>query len=92
MTTTTKTRTQRGAHTLVPKRKSRIADATSAIRQIGDAWAHNWNAGDLEKVVAVYAPDAVYLPLTMKLCTIVTPFENTCGDRAATVCRAWCST
>jgi uncharacterized protein (TIGR02246 family) len=36
--------------------------AAAAIRQIGDDWARNWNSGDLEKVVAVYAPDAVYLP------------------------------
>jgi len=63
MTTTGRTRAQRGARKSVPsKSKSRLADATSAIRQIGNAWAHNWNAGDLEKVVAVYAPDAVYLP------------------------------
>jgi uncharacterized protein (TIGR02246 family) len=61
MTTTTRTRKQ-GAHKLVPKRTSRPTDATSAIREIGNAWAHNWNAGDLEKVVAAYAPDAVYLP------------------------------
>jgi uncharacterized protein (TIGR02246 family) len=63
MRTTVKTRAQRGARKSVhSKPKSRPADATSAIRQMGNAWARNWNAGDLEKVVAVYAPDAVYLP------------------------------
>jgi len=62
MTTTTSTRSQRRVHKLAPKPKSRPADATSAIRQLGDAWAHNWNAGDVDKVVAVYDPDAVYLP------------------------------
>jgi uncharacterized protein (TIGR02246 family) len=62
MTTTARTRAQRGARKFVTKRKSRLADATSVIRQMGNVWARNWNAGDLEKVVAVYAPDAVYLP------------------------------
>jgi len=61
--TTVKTRPRRGARKPVhSKPKSRLADATSAIRRIGNAWARNWNAGDLEKVAAVYAPDAVYLP------------------------------
>ena len=27
-----------------------------------DNWAQNWNTGALEKLVATYAPDAVYLP------------------------------
>jgi len=36
--------------------------AAGIIRQTGNDWAHHWNAGDLEKVVAAYAPDAVYLP------------------------------
>jgi uncharacterized protein (TIGR02246 family) len=40
----------------------RAAGAAATIRQIGSDWAQSWNAGDLEKVVAVYAPDAVYLP------------------------------
>jgi len=63
MRTTAKTRAQRGARKFAhPKRKLRLAGATSAIRQIGNDWARNWNAGDLEKVAAVYAPDAVYLP------------------------------
>ncbi len=62
MTTTTRTRSQRRASKFAPKTKSRFVDATSAIRQIGDAWARNWNAGDVENVVAVYDPDAVYLP------------------------------
>ncbi len=63
MTTTARTRGQRAARkSLHSKPKSRLADATSAIRQIGNAWAENWNAGNLERVVAVYAPDAVYLP------------------------------
>jgi uncharacterized protein (TIGR02246 family) len=34
----------------------------SVIRQIGDQWARHWNARDLDKVVTMYAPDAVYLP------------------------------
>jgi uncharacterized protein (TIGR02246 family) len=44
------------------RKPARAAGAAATIRQIGNDWAQNWNAGDLEKVVAVYAPDAVYLP------------------------------
>ena len=29
---------------------------------MGNDWARHWNAGILDKVVAAYAPDAVYLP------------------------------
>jgi uncharacterized protein (TIGR02246 family) len=32
------------------------------IRKTGDDWAKHWNAKDLDKLVAAYAPDAVYLP------------------------------
>ncbi len=32
------------------------------IRKTGDTWARNWNARDVEKLVAAYAEDAVYLP------------------------------
>jgi len=42
--------------------KSRKVNASSTIRQIGDHWAEHWNAGALDKVVAAYADDAVYLP------------------------------
>lgn len=46
-----------------PNRKPmRSTSAAATIREIGNAWAQNWNAGNLEKVVAIYAPDAVYLP------------------------------
>jgi uncharacterized protein (TIGR02246 family) len=62
MTVTTRTRSQRRASKFAPKPKSRPVDATLAIHQIGDDWARNWNAGDVDKVVAVYDPDAVYLP------------------------------
>jgi len=44
------------------RKPARAATAATRILQIGNDWAQNWNAGDLEKVVAVYAPDAVYLP------------------------------
>jgi uncharacterized protein (TIGR02246 family) len=40
----------------------RSSSAAAPIRKIGHDWARNWNAGDLEAVVSVYAPDAVYLP------------------------------
>jgi uncharacterized protein (TIGR02246 family) len=32
------------------------------ITEIGAQWARNWNAGDLDKLVQAYAPDAVYMP------------------------------
>jgi uncharacterized protein (TIGR02246 family) len=44
------------------RKPARTGSAAASIRQIGNDWAQNWNAGDLEKVVAVYAADAVYLP------------------------------
>jgi uncharacterized protein (TIGR02246 family) len=34
----------------------------AVIRKAGNDWASHWNKKDLEKVVAAYAPDAVYLP------------------------------
>lgn len=44
------------------RKPARSAGAAAMIRQIGDDWARHWNAGDLDQVVATYAPDAVYLP------------------------------
>jgi uncharacterized protein (TIGR02246 family) len=44
------------------RKPMRTTSAATTIRQIGNDWAQNWNAGDLEQVVAVYAADAVYLP------------------------------
>jgi len=44
------------------RKPAKVASATAIIRQIGNDWARHWNAGDLDKVVAAYAPDAVYLP------------------------------
>ncbi len=43
-------------------KKRQVLLAASMIRRIGDDWAHRWNEGDLEGVVAAYAEDAVYLP------------------------------
>ncbi|HWR16672.1 MAG TPA: SgcJ/EcaC family oxidoreductase [Terriglobales bacterium] len=37
-------------------------EVESLITQLGDHWAENWNAGNLEKVVDHYADDAVYQP------------------------------
>jgi uncharacterized protein (TIGR02246 family) len=34
----------------------------SHISQIGQQWARHWNAGNLEKLIEAYAPDAVYMP------------------------------
>lgn len=47
---------------LARRRAARPASATMVIRQTGNEWAQHWNAGDLDKVVAAYAADAVYLP------------------------------
>lgn len=40
----------------------RKPSAAATIRKIGNEWAQHWNAGDLDKLVAAYAADAVYLP------------------------------
>jgi uncharacterized protein (TIGR02246 family) len=48
--------------TRTARQPSGAASAANTIRQIGNAWASHWNAGDLDKVIAAYAPDAVYLP------------------------------
>ena len=61
MKTTTKKRVHRAARKPGRKPMTTVrADAT--IRRIGNDWARVWNAGELDKVVATYAPDAVYLP------------------------------
>lgn len=39
-----------------------VQSAEAIIRKTGDEWAKNWNAQDLDKLVAAYADDAVYLP------------------------------
>ncbi len=44
------------------RKSAKTGNAAVTIRQIGNEWARHWNAGVLDKVVAVYAPDAVYLP------------------------------
>ncbi len=44
------------------RKRSRAPSASVIIRKMGTDWATNWNRGDLEKVAALYAPDAVYLP------------------------------
>ena len=39
------------------------ADAVEhLIASIGEDWARHWNAGELDALVAMYAPDAVYMP------------------------------
>jgi uncharacterized protein (TIGR02246 family) len=38
------------------------ANAEASIRRVGQEWAEHWNAGELEKLVAAYAEDAVYMP------------------------------
>jgi uncharacterized protein (TIGR02246 family) len=45
----------------LPAKKIRD-DVEAMIRATGEDWAKHWNARDLEKLVAAYAEDAVYLP------------------------------
>ena len=37
-------------------------NAEASIRRVGQEWAEHWNAGELEKLLAAYAEDAVYMP------------------------------
>lgn len=37
-------------------------NADAIIRRIGAEWAQHWNAKELDRVVAAYADDAVYMP------------------------------
>lgn len=64
MKSTAKKRATRAAPkpALTARKAAGAANAANTIRQIGNDWAVHWNAGDLDKVVAAYAPDAVYLP------------------------------
>ena len=47
---------------LSPHKAAKPTTAAMTIRKMGNDWARHWNAGDLDRVVATYAPDAVYLP------------------------------
>lgn len=48
--------------TALPAKTNDAGPVADMIRKTGEEWAKNWNAKDLEKVVAAYAEDAVYLP------------------------------
>jgi len=39
-----------------------LHNAEAVIRKTGEDWARHWNAKELDKLVAAYAADAVYLP------------------------------
>lgn len=62
MKSNAKKRAKHVARKLTASQPVRAASAAKILRQIGNDWALHWNAGDLDKVVASYAPDAVYLP------------------------------
>ncbi|HEY4930398.1 MAG TPA: DUF4440 domain-containing protein [Terriglobales bacterium] len=64
MKTTAKKSAKRAAQKPAPAahKQARIASVAATIRRIGSDWALHWNAGDLDKVVATYSADAVYLP------------------------------
>jgi uncharacterized protein (TIGR02246 family) len=64
MKSTRKKRAQRVAHkpAAAARNAAGVASVANTIRKIGNEWASHWNAGDLDKVVAAYALDAVYLP------------------------------
>lgn len=51
--------TRRVGHTVGVSRR---ATAAATIRRLGDDWTRHWNARELDKVVAAYAENAVYLP------------------------------
>lgn len=61
MKRTAKSRTRRAARKSTPN-SSGTPGAATTIRKMGAAWAQHWNASDLDRVVAAYASDAVYLP------------------------------
>jgi uncharacterized protein (TIGR02246 family) len=62
--TTVKKRARRTVRKATPssRKSARPTNAAATIREIGHNWAQNWNTGELEQLVAAYAPDAVYLP------------------------------
>lgn len=63
MKTTVKKRAQPTTRkSILARRRTARSGSAAMIRQIGNQWAEHWNAGDLDKVVTTYAPDAVYLP------------------------------
>lgn len=62
MKSTAKKRAKRITRKPAARKSAKTVSAASIIRKTGDEWAHHWNAGDLERVVAAYATDAVYLP------------------------------
>jgi uncharacterized protein (TIGR02246 family) len=63
MKTRGKKPTPRSVRKSTPSRRRTARPVKAAvIRQIGDQWAQNFNARDLDKVVTTYAADAVYLP------------------------------
>lgn len=61
-TTTRKRSAAKSTRTTRQVAKPETPNATTVIRQMGNAWAQHWNAGRLDDLVAAYAPDAVYLP------------------------------
>ena len=55
-------RPRRTSKTTRTTRRASPSTASAMIRQTGSEWARHWNSGDLDSLVAAYAPDAVYLP------------------------------
>ena len=64
MKTIVKKLTRRVVHqpTRAAIRPPQSADAAATIRQLGIEWARYWNEGNLDRIVAAYTEDAVYLP------------------------------
>jgi uncharacterized protein (TIGR02246 family) len=46
----------------MPAKQGKTDEVVEMIRATGEEWAKHWNAKDLDKLVAAYADDAVYLP------------------------------
>jgi len=58
-----KKRTAKKKHRAPKKAAPRAAgNAEAGIRRVGQEWAEHWNAGELDRLVAAYAEDAVYMP------------------------------
>ena len=48
--------------TALPARSAPQGNIEDIIRRTGEEWARHWNARELDRLVAAYAEDAVYLP------------------------------
>ena len=57
-----KKKARKAAKKRAARKPARGGNAEASIRRVGQEWAEHWNAGELDKLVAAYAEDAVYMP------------------------------